>query len=360
MSEKHIHSYSSPFAVGHAALAARDGNPGLFDGEVFVQEKVDGSQFSFMLDDDGEVYFRSRKSDIYPQAAGMFSKGVEAVLSVKDKLNTGYTYRAEYLSKPKHNCLPYDRTPKGYIVIFDIETTPTDFLSPFTAEPEAERLGFDFAPVYFVGKIEGVEQLQSFLTNKSILGGPIEGIVIKPKDHRLWGIDKKVLMAKYVRQEFKEKHNKDWKKDNPGRKEIVQAIIDTYRTPQRWGKAIQHLKEEGKLEGSPKDIGLLFKEIPRDVLAECGDEIKESLFRYFWKDISRGVTAGVADWYKNKLVENEFAKPLDTNAQEIIDFCAEGEKRSTKHLGFDAFNKGHEYPEGHPALTDPDFRPKEK
>jgi hypothetical protein len=147
----------------------------------------------------------------------------------------------------------------------------------------------------------------------------------------LWGIDKKVLMAKFVREDFKEKHDKAWKKSNPGRKDVIAALVETYKTPQRWNKAVQHLRENGELEDSPKDIGKLFKEVPKDILAECEDEIRDALFKHFWKDISRGITAGLAEWYKAKLAENAFAEP-----------------------------KGHEYPEGHPALTDAEFRPGEK
>jgi hypothetical protein len=36
-----LRSYSSPFNLGHKALED------LFDGTVTVQEKIDGSQFSF-------------------------------------------------------------------------------------------------------------------------------------------------------------------------------------------------------------------------------------------------------------------------------------------------------------------------
>lgn len=38
-----LNSYPKVYALGHPALA------GLFDGPVIVQEKVDGSQFSFGL-----------------------------------------------------------------------------------------------------------------------------------------------------------------------------------------------------------------------------------------------------------------------------------------------------------------------
>ncbi len=69
------------------------------------------------------------------------------------------------------------------------------------------------------------------------------------------------------------------------------------------------MREAGQLEGTPRDIGKLFKEVPEDIKKECKEDIKEILWGHFWKDISRGITAGLAEWYKNKLVENEFEEP---------------------------------------------------
>lgn len=308
MSEpRKIHSYSSPLHVGHKGLSPREG-PRLMDSEIHIQEKLDGSQFSALRDGD-TVYFRSRKQDVYPEAAGMFQKVVDSVLAVKDKLTDGWVYRGEFLAKNKHNTLCYDRVPNGFLVLFDIETASTHFADQITVMAEAVRLGFDYAPVFYTGKIEDLEHLKTFLANTSVLGGPIEGVVIKPVDMDLFGADHKVVMAKYVREDFKEKHVSSWKKSNPGRKDVIQDIIDTYRTPQRWNKAIQHLREAGELEDTPRDIGKLFVEVPKDVDQECKEEIKQILWKAFWKDISRGITAGLAEWYHNKLVENEFENP---------------------------------------------------
>jgi hypothetical protein len=309
-SNKVIHGYSSPVNVGDKRLNPREG-PRLFDNQVYIQEKIDGSQFSFMKDGYGVVHFRSRKQTIYIESPGMFKAGVEAVLDVQEKLVEGSIYRGEYLSKPKHNTLCYDRTPKQYVVIYDIEESPTNFLGQVEVMHAAVSLGFDYAPVYYTGKVVGLEQLQEYLDNTSVLGGPVEGVVIKPVGMELFGLDNKIVMAKYVRPEFKEHHNKEWKKSNPTRKDVVQMLIEAYRTPQRWDKAIQHLREAGELEGTPRDIGKLFKEVPADVLKECGDEIKDALFKHFWKAISRGITAGLAEWYKNKLIEGEFGGPDD-------------------------------------------------
>src|SRR5881397_1939735 len=93
---------------------------------------------------------------------------------------------------------------------------------------------------------------------------------------------------------------------NPGKMDIVQALIETLRTPARWNKAIQHLQESGKLENDPRDIGLLFREVPEDLEKEEIDFIKDKLFEWAWPHIKRGVTAGIPEWYKERLLKLQF------------------------------------------------------
>jgi hypothetical protein len=79
----------------------------------------------------------------------------------------------------------------------------------------------------------------------------------------------------------------------------------------RWEKAVERLRDAGKLEGSPRDIGALIKEVPADVLEECEHEIRDILFRHFWPQISRGITAGLAEWYKEQLTQAQFQGGVD-------------------------------------------------
>jgi hypothetical protein len=118
----------------------------------------------------------------------------------------------------------------------------------------------------------------------------------------------KTLMAKYVSEAFREVHRK--KKYNSSRKDVIQNLVEHYRTDARWQKAVQHIRDEGKLEDSPTDIGSLIKEVCVDVHEECKDEIQEILFKHFWKQIARGITAGLPEWYKETLIEKQFANEL--------------------------------------------------
>jgi hypothetical protein len=110
------------------------------------------------------------------------------------------------------------------------------------------------------------------------------------------------MKAKVVREDFKEVHAGEWGKANPSSKDVVGAIIEAYKTEARWNKAVQHLRDEGRLLEAPQDIGELIKAVNNDVLDEEKEVIKEILFKHYWKDISRGITSGLPEWYKRKLL----------------------------------------------------------
>ena len=295
-----IHSYSKVYQIGHKVI--RD----IFSNDVLIEEKVDGSQFTFGIID-GELRARSNNKQLILEAPdSMFKKAVDVIRELEPVLHPGWTYRGEYLQKPKHNTLAYARTPQNNIIGFDImREGQEDYLSYDEKREEFERIGLEIVPIIYQGKVESLEMFNEFLDRTSILGGQkIEGVVVK--NYRLITDDKKVAMGKYVSEAFKEVHNKDWKERNPSRTDIVLQIIDKYKSEARWNKAIQHMRELGTLEESPKDIGFLLQAVNTDILAECEDEIKDILLRHFWKTISRGVTNGLPEWYKQQLAEKAF------------------------------------------------------
>lgn len=293
------HSYPKVWNIGHAALAE------LFLDEIIIEEKIDGSQFSFGVFD-GVVKMRSKGQELVVDAPEkMFQKGAETVFALKDKLVNGWTYRAEYLQKPKHNVLAYDNTPPQNIIIFDINTGEEQYLDRDAKEQEAARLGLAVVPLLFRGAVSSAAGLQELLERDSILGGQrIEGIVVK--NYRRFWRDGKALLGKFVSEAFREKHVTDWKESNPGQNDIIERIILQYRTPARWDKAIQHLRDAGALEGSPSDIGKLMKEVPKDVFEECENDIRDELFRWAADSIKRGLNRGLAEHYKQTLLQRAF------------------------------------------------------
>ncbi len=294
-----LHSYGSIYALGHKAVQ------NIFDGtEVEVTEKVDGSQISFGIID-GELMIRSKNQAIVGDLGNnMFRLGVEQITLRQEILTPGYIYRGEYLSKPKHNTLNYSQVPTGNIVIYDIELGQgsEDYMRYQDRNAEAARINFDYVPTFYSGPNITLDIVMGCLERDSYLGGvKVEGVVVK--NYNLFTEDKKIAKAKFVSTEFKEKHQKEWGESNPGQKDIIQQIIESLRTEARWQKSVQHLRDDGKLEGSPRDIGNLIKEAQADILKEEEDEIKEILYNHFRGQILRGSIRGLPEWYKEELAK---------------------------------------------------------
>ena len=293
-------SYPKVYAVGHAAIYA------LFEGEVTIEEKVDGSQFSWGLID-GELRARSKGAQVHLTAPeGMFALAAKSVLEMQSELHPGWTYRAEYLQKPKHNVLNYERVPNKNLILFDINSAPGEnYLTRIDKEREAKRLGLEIVPVLHIGPVYRPEELLRLLDNESILGSQkVEGIVVK--NYSRFGRDGKAMFGKYVREDFKEKHSKEWSASNPSLTDVVDLIIASLRNEKRWEKGVFHLRDRGELTNSPKDIGALIKEVQKDVAAEEAEFISQKLTEWATPRILRAVTGGLPEWYKKRLMEGAF------------------------------------------------------
>lgn len=297
--ERKIHSYPSIYAVGHKAIE------NLFLDPVVVEEKVDGSQFSFGLLH-GEVCCRSKgKQLVLAEPEKMFLQGVTTAVNLAGKLTPEWIYRGEYLQSPKHNTLTYDRIPAQHIILYDINPGLEQYLSPEEKLREAERLGLEMVPCFQAGTVKSFEELVAFTERESVLGGAtMEGIVVK--NYHRFTVDKKAMMGKYVRPAFKESHKMEWRASNPTKGDVVERIIAAYKTDARWEKAVQHLRERGELVEGPQDIGPLLREVPADILKECKEEIAEKLFEWAWPQIQRGVTGNLPQWYKDRLAKSAF------------------------------------------------------
>lgn len=295
-----INSYPKIWNFGHRAIY------NILESELIIEEKVDGSQLSAQVIN-GELIMRSKGQQlILDNPDKMFLKAVDVFEGIKDAMTPEYVYRGEYLQSPSHNAIQYERIPKNHFIVFDIETKAGTerYLTYEEKVEEATRLGFETVPLFFKGKVTALDFFEQFLERDSILGGSkVEGMVIK--NYNKFGEDGKILLAKFVRVDFRELKESAQKKNYPAKKDVLEILKDKYRSEARWFKAIQHLKEKGVEVEDPSVIGALIKEVQRDILEEETDTIKEDLFHYFHKDILRASTSGLPEWFKDKL-KNDF------------------------------------------------------
>ncbi len=288
-----------------------NGTEEILDDIVVIEEKLDGSN-ARLFNDDGTIRVGSHKKEIsfdgdIPDAK-LFIPFCTWVKENEDPLlkliPNGYILFGEMMQN--HNILKYEN--KHPIVLYDIAQV-TEFGLSFREDKEvilnqvARACNVPVVKKLFTGKVENLEQLNSLLTTKSSLGGTnIEGIVIKNYTRmNKWG---RHLFAKVVSQEFKEDHRDKWKTSNAI--SLEEKIVETYFNKARLRKAIQQLQEEGTYTGELKDIPKLLAIIPKDIMLEAEEDIKQMLWSKSWKIISRMICGRIPIAYKNFLAEQLF------------------------------------------------------
>jgi len=306
-----IPSYPKVLTLGNSQIYD------IFEESVTVEEKIDGSQFSF-ANLEGEFVTRSKGAHMdVPNP--MFKLGIDYALSLYEKglIKEGTVVRCEFLQKPKHNVLAYARVPRHNIIVLDVEHN----LKPIDYDEKvdfANLLDLETSPLLFSGKVDDPKQLDVLLETMSILGNvTIEGYVIKNYLRRKR--DDKYFLGKVVSTKFKEKHEHDWKKPKRTINDVIDQLNEQFKTEARWMKAIQHLRDDGKLLYELKDIGNLIPEILRDLEEEEEDYIKKCLYDFVIKNIGHSITRGFPEFYKEYLIQEMLEKRRDISDANVDD-----------------------------------------
>lgn len=297
-----LRSYPKIYALGHKAIRS------IFEGPVVVQEKVDGSQFSFGVIE-GKLVLRSRGQEIQQPCSNALFAGAAATatrLFEDGKLVEGWIYRGEVISKPKHNTLEYARVPVGNVILFDIDTGLEERMQPRELLINGLALGLEVVPTFTQSIVDSPEDVKAWLGRESVLGGcNIEGVVVKNYS-AFNSHDGNMMMGKYVCDSFKEKHVKSWKVANPTKKDAILSIIDALSTDARFEKGVQRRRDAGLLADAPEDIGPIMSDIMRDTVEEEEGWIKHQLYARFEKEILRGTVKRFPFWYKERLLAQQF------------------------------------------------------
>lgn len=299
----HSVAYPKIIALGGVGIGS------IFDEEVEITEKLDGSQFGFGMVD-GELVCRSKgKEQDIDNPDKMFIEGVEYIKSRQHLLPPDHFFYGEYLQKPRHSTLAYNTTPRNHIALFGVmaqDESGSIMLSHDMIQEFADKFDIDAMPLLYQGK-SNPEHVLELMERESYLGGQnIEGVVVK--NYKPWLFMNQILFpvmaGKYVSEKFKETHNKDWSKLNTGKGQMG-VLKDKYRAEARWHKAVMRLKEEGKYTQSLKDIGELIKIVKADLVLEEKENIKNDLWKLFKDDVVRYSTSGLPEFYKKELLLGE-------------------------------------------------------
>lgn len=280
--------------------------PDILKGRVEITEKMDGSQFGFGKNEWGELKIRSKGQWIdIENPPALFRNSVDWVVSIQDTLNPDSFYYGEAITSNRHNTLRYDRTPKGYVCLFAAgDYQFIKVVNEYSALTDiAATMGCEVVPLVFEGEILA-QDIPNLIDKESGLGGPdMEGVVVKRYEpYEYMGRFIPVQCGKFVSEKFKEKHSKN--KDFMSGKSRMQMYFEEFATEARWRKAVEHLRDNNELTNSPKDIGILLKELHQDLDEEYKQEIMEHLWKFYKKDVYRAITNGFPQWYKERLLQN--------------------------------------------------------
>lgn len=305
-----IPSFPKIFAIGSRQTER------LFSGEVEITEKIDGSHIAFGVMG-GYLFMRSKGAQLYVDNPDkMFVKAIEIIKDRFDRglLLEGWLYYGEYLKSERHNTIRYGRVPNNHIALFAVYN---DFNKDFHNYNEivraSQKLDLDVAPLIFQGKVNSIEELKDNINRISHFGKEkVEGFVVKNYNEQLLigGQVIPILMGKYVSEDFKEIHKREWKSENTpkGKWDVYKS---QFKSNARWIKAVHFLRDNGKLTDSPQDIGGLIKHIHNDILEEESENIKQWLFNEYKGELLRDSVKGFPEWYKNYLLEK--ALPESSN-----------------------------------------------
>lgn len=274
---------------------------------VEITEKIDGSQFVFGKDEEGNLHFRSKGAVIDGAAPPtLFAPAVAHVHQIAHRIAPNTAYYGETLSKPRHNSITYDRVPKGHIMLYGMTDFARTEAETNYAElaSEATYLEMEVVPLLYRGMVESLDLVKTLLEGDSSLGGGLrEGVVIKRYNYPVEfnGQFYPFAALKFVSEKFKEVHasNPDWRKAKDAKGELYEL----FRTEARWLKAVQTLRDNGELVGEPKDIGKLVPQIIKDTVEEEKENFKERLYEIFQKEWKGTLVRGFPEWYKQLLLQ---------------------------------------------------------
>ncbi len=259
------------------------------DKIYYIQEKIDGSQLTFTIEDSGELVFACRGKPINKDVK-QFHKAVHMIEYMKNKFNPNYVYHGECVTSNKHNIITYDRMPLFNFIVYDITDKSTgEFLWYDVMQDECERIGYEHVPILYVGQGKYYDIATNLISKnngdlESHLGGQIEGVVIKFQER-----GQQKGSYKHVIESFREQKQYDHTIIGTNmHSTYIMQLGSLFATDARFLKAVQHIQEEG-LEVTRENMR---HELDTDFEKEYKETIKELLWAEFSYDLKKYAKEG--------------------------------------------------------------------
>lgn len=250
---RHSPLYGDMRKYMHVERLGNEEVEGLLDGEVIIQEKLDGANCSIgMSNSKFVIASRNQAISVDGEPSTGFRGLVEYVLTrpgfKEAATKYSWTLRGEWLVR---HSLIYNTDAYGHVYIFDVQDANWEYLHPDIYMPILEKLGIKCVPILARLDRPSVETIVELSQGPSWIGPQREGVVVKRYDYRnkfgrtTWG--------KVVTEDFKTKNKLAFRPARGDSKELrfaalasEQFIIKTLMTiADRRGESprVQHMGE---------------------------------------------------------------------------------------------------------------------
>ena len=284
-----------------------DETKGIFEGNIIVEEKYDGSNFRIKLED-GKWIFGSRNTTLGNEddnIGGQFEQAVKYVISkipkgVVEQIYKTYGELVFYgENMVPHTIKDYDWEHMPQIIWFDIFSLKEGRFLDYDRKSEIfKMMGVEMPQLIYRGdgnKYE-VEIPQSKWRN-----GKAEGVVIKNYELGIFG--------KVVDEKFKEENGKTF-----GSVKYGLPISDKYATSARIEKTIMKLRDEGH-PIEMRMMQFLPKYVYEDIVEEHYRDILMSNWVVNFKKERKAIATKCVEILKRMCV-NEEVKQIRSNTTE--------------------------------------------
>lgn len=255
------------------------------EGEIVVQEKLDGANFRFCLEDNLSDEYHTDWRDIVCGSRNVAYKNPEdesnqfgdtieylrdnvdadTVRSIQDEFGE-LTFFGESMENP-HTIKEYDFGEIPLFIGFDIwQHDEGRFLPQEEAEHLFDRLGLDVSPVIDIVRAEAWDDYEFEVPESQYGDVQAEGVVFKNHSTDTY--------AKFVRADFKERNNKSF---NSKPKESTDAVklSRSYITNARIEKTAHKLVDEGPYDSLQMEM---MEELPEAVIRDMASEEAGTIF----------------------------------------------------------------------------------
>ena len=268
----------------------------------YIQEKIDGSQFSFSTHITENKDKKQIREMVYTcgnternSDAALFKKAITVLEILKYNFTPDLVYHAEMITSKRHNIVEYERMPHHFVVVYDI-SNEKQYFSIEEMIKECQRAGLEFVPAIYTNtnpEVNPHEKCLELIKDieegrlLSILGGKPEGVVLKCSRFVNLKGETVNTKIKYVTSLFKEiRHVKKPTRTRQSIAEFISWVGEHFNLPARFAKGRQHLEIRHNItKDTPNYYEHLCKELDSDLIKEQSDLIQafiENEYR-IWK-----------------------------------------------------------------------------